>query len=127
MDPETHSHHYNSRFAIGRRLKYWRQRENLSIATAAIELGVCTSTWGHWETGEHLPSGDLLLAIEDLTRMPLHVLFCPYFDVCPHLTGAAPPPNSPCCHCDATPRIPTGTFPFPTERLDPGAQPGAQS
>lgn len=99
MDPATHSHHYSSRFAIGRRLKNWRNREQLSIASAAIELGVCTATWGHWETGEHLPSGELLLAIEDLTGLPPHVLFCPHLEICPYANGGSPPVDSPCCKC----------------------------
>jgi transcriptional regulator with XRE-family HTH domain len=95
-----HPHHYSARIALGLRLRRWRADQQLSIACAATALGVSTATWGHWETGEHLPNGDLLLAIEDLTRIPLHVLFCPHLDDCPHdLNGHVPGPGEPCCHC----------------------------
>ena len=100
MDSGNHHHHYSARIALGLRLKHWRTHSELSIAAAADALGVSTATWGHWETGEHLPSGDLLLAIEDLTRIPLHVLFCPHLDDCPHASAAQTPPMSqPCCRC----------------------------
>ena len=100
MDSGNHRHHYSARIALGLRLKDWRKRGELSIASAADALGVSTATWGHWETGEHIPSGDLLLAIEDLTGMSLHVLFCPHLDSCPHANASHPPPlNQPCCHC----------------------------
>ena len=101
MDSENHSHHYSAHIALGLRLKHWRKRGELSIAAAADELGVSTATWGHWETGEHLPSGDLLLAIETLTGIPLHVLFCPHLDSCPHANADRPSPSQdqPYCHC----------------------------
>ena len=103
MDPGHCSHHYSARIALGMRLKHWRKRGELSIAAAADSLGVSTAAWGHWETGEHMPSGDLLLAIEDLTGMPLHMLFCPHLDSCPHAnTGHPPPLHQPCCHCGAS-------------------------
>jgi transcriptional regulator with XRE-family HTH domain len=88
------------------RLKRWRMGQDLNIANAAEKLGVSTATWGHWETGEHLPSGDLLLAIEDLTHIPLHVLFCPHFDDCPYaIDGHFPSPGQPCCRCGAVPSV----------------------
>jgi transcriptional regulator with XRE-family HTH domain len=103
MDSGNHSHHFSARIALGLRLKRWRKRGELSIAAAADALGVSTATWGHWETGEHLPNGDLLLAIEDLTRIPLHVLFCPHLDDCPRAHTDHPSPlNQPCCHCGAS-------------------------
>jgi DNA-binding XRE family transcriptional regulator len=100
MDYGNHSHHYSARIALGLRLKHWRTHGEMNIASAADALGVSTATWGHWETGEHLPSGDLLLGIEDLTGMPLHVLFCPHLDFCPRVhTGQPPPMGRPCCQC----------------------------
>ncbi len=103
MNPGNHSHHYSARIALGLRLRHWRLSQDLNIALAAGQLGVSTATWGHWETGEHLPSGDLLLAIEDLTGIPLHVLFCPHLDSCPHAQAVHTPPlNQPCCHCGAS-------------------------
>jgi transcriptional regulator with XRE-family HTH domain len=97
----NHSHHYSARIALGLRLRHWRSCQQLSISCAADSLGVSTATWGHWETGEHLPSGDLLLAIEDLTRIPLHVLFCPHLIDCPYATQPPPDGAQPCCHCGA--------------------------
>lgn len=98
MDSGNHNHHYSARIALGRRLKNWRLKENLNLALAADRLGVSTAAWGHWETGEHLPSGDMLLAIEDLTGLPLYVLFCPHLDTCPQANnGQMPVPGHPCC------------------------------
>jgi DNA-binding transcriptional regulator YiaG len=100
MHSENHPHHFSARIALGMRLKHWRSDRQLSIVSAAKALGVSTATWGHWETGEHLPNGDLLLAIEDFTRIPLHVLFCPHLDSCPQAkTGSIPKPGQPCCQC----------------------------
>ena len=93
-------HRYSTRIALGVRLKDWRHRKGQKISDVAVQLGVSTATWGHWETGEHLPSGDLLLALEQLTGMPLHVLFCPHMDVCPQLrSGRAPQAFDVCCQC----------------------------
>jgi transcriptional regulator with XRE-family HTH domain len=103
MPNHPHSHHYSSNMALGARLKHWRLRENLKIAEVAAKLGVCTATWGHWETGFHLPSGDLLLAIEKLTAQPLHVLFCTHLEGCPQLRPDAPAVAAPCCcHRDSS-------------------------
>jgi transcriptional regulator with XRE-family HTH domain len=107
MDSGNHSHHYSARIALGMRLRHWRLSHDLNIALAAGHLGVSTATWGHWETGEHLPSGDLLLAIEDLTRIPLHVLFCPHLDTCPQAKDQhIPKPGQPCCMCGVFPSAP---------------------
>jgi transcriptional regulator with XRE-family HTH domain len=98
MDSKNHHHRYSARVALGMRLKHWRLRENRKIAEAAGLLGVSTGTWGHWETGERLPSGEFLLAIEDLTGLPLYVLFCPHLDTCPQAkTGQMPTKEHPCC------------------------------
>jgi transcriptional regulator with XRE-family HTH domain len=73
-------------------------RGNRKISDVASLLGVSTSTWGHWETGERLPSGELLLAIENLTGIPLHVLFCPHLETCPRArNGGLPTKEHPCC------------------------------
>jgi len=104
MDSGNHNHHYSARIALGLRLRHWRLGQQLSISSAADSLGVSTATWGHWETGQHLPSGDLLLAIEDLTGIPLHVLFCPHLDDCPHAeAGSIPRSGQPCCKCEIVP------------------------
>jgi transcriptional regulator with XRE-family HTH domain len=104
MDSGDHSHRYSARIALGTRLKHWRLSEHRKIADVAADLGVSTPTWGHWETGEHLPSGDLLIAIEDLTSIPLHVLFCPHLDDCPQLkNGQETMMDHCCCQCRTTP------------------------
>jgi hypothetical protein len=93
-------HRYATTIALGMRLKDWRHRKGQKISDVAVQLGVSTATWGHWETGEHLPSGDLLLAIEQFTGMPLHVLFCPHMDACPQLkNGREPLAYAVCCQC----------------------------
>jgi transcriptional regulator with XRE-family HTH domain len=103
----TNHHHYSARVALGMRLKHWRSLESRKISEVAAMLGVSTSTWGHWETGERLPSGDLLLAIEDLTGIPLYVLFCPHLDTCPHGPGGQiPTKNQPCCRRGVHPCAP---------------------
>jgi transcriptional regulator with XRE-family HTH domain len=72
--------------------------KNRKISEVAGLLGVSTGTWGHWETGERLPSGDFLLAIEDLTGLPLYVLFCPHLETCPQAKiGQMPTKEHPCC------------------------------
>jgi transcriptional regulator with XRE-family HTH domain len=102
-------HHYSARVALGIRLKHWRLQENRKIAEAATLLGVSTSTWGHWETGERLPSGDLLLAIEKLTGLPLYVLFCPHLETCPQArSGQKPTTGHPCCQRGVHPCAPDG-------------------
>jgi hypothetical protein len=100
MDSGGHNHRYSARIALGTRLKHWRLSENRKISDVAASLGVSTPTWGHWETGEHLPCGELLIAIEDLTGIPLHVLFCPHLDTCPQLKkGHEPLLFNRCCPC----------------------------
>ena len=92
------AHHYSNRIPLGMRLKDWRG--NRKIAEVASMLGVSISSWGHWETGERLPSGDMLIAIEDLTGIPLCVLFCPHLGKCPQVTGGqAPSQVAPCSYC----------------------------
>ena len=99
MDKGIRHHQYATRVALGLRLKNWRVKENRKIADAASLLGVSSSAWGHWETGERLPSGELLLAIQNLTDIPLHVLFCPHLDACPRAcNGEWPSKDDPCCH-----------------------------
>lgn len=117
IDPHSHfmklerRHHYSDRIALGMRLKEWRMRDDRKISQVAVLLGVSTATWGHWETGERMPSGDLLLAIEDLTGMPLHVLFCPHLNMCPHArNGNVSGIGSPCCRsCVQQPTPDTGS------------------
>ncbi len=100
--------HHAARIALGARLKGWRLRGNFKIAEAAGQLGVSTATWGHWETGRHLPSTDLLLALERLTGIPLHVLFCPHLDTCRLLRADADcGPDQRCCGLHPTATQPT--------------------
>lgn len=100
MDSPPPHHHYSNHIALGMRLKEWRHRNERKISDVAEKLGVSTSTWGHWETGEHLPSGDMLTALERLTGIPLHVLFCPHIESCPLLnSGQAPDRDIRCCDC----------------------------
>ena len=107
MDSGDHNHRYSARIALGTRLKHWRLCEGRKISDVAASLGVSTPTWGHWETGEHLPSGELLIAVEDLTGIPLHVLFCPHLDTCPQLKNDQEPPSyHRCCHCVRAPQGP---------------------
>ncbi|MCX6874768.1 MAG: helix-turn-helix transcriptional regulator [Verrucomicrobia bacterium] len=124
MDSANHYHRYSARIALGRRLKDWRLKGNRKISEVAHGLGVSTATWGHWETGEHLPSGELLLAIENLTCMPLQMLFCPHLDTCPQAgTGLLPTPGTPCCQQGMVPSGP-GTVPDHQAAHAPGpAQP----
>jgi transcriptional regulator with XRE-family HTH domain len=107
MNPGNHNHHYSASIALGMRLKDWRLRKEQKISAAAARLGVSTATWGHWETGEHLPSGDLLLGIEQLTEMPLRMLFCHHLDTCPQLkAGQLPVTYERCCQCGAALSVP---------------------
>jgi transcriptional regulator with XRE-family HTH domain len=106
---EGSCHRYSARVALGVRLKHWRQRQSRKISEVAAQLGVSTGTWGHWETGERLPSGELLLALETLTGMPLHVLFCPHLDACPQIgCGQTPSKDRPCCQWLDHPATPDG-------------------
>ncbi len=99
MNGDKPSYRYSTRIALGARLKHWRQQKDLKISGVAAALGVSTATWGHWETGARLPSGDLLLALEALTGQPLHVLFCPYLNDCPQLRSDGTSTSEPrCCH-----------------------------
>jgi DNA-binding transcriptional regulator YiaG len=100
MNSEKRIHRYSARIALGRRLHHWRLRHHHKISDVADRLGISSTAWRRWETGEHLPSEDLLHAIEDLTGMPLYVLFCPHLETCPlAMTGQSPTANGPCCQC----------------------------
>jgi transcriptional regulator with XRE-family HTH domain len=91
-------HHFSDCIALGRRLRHWRSLEQRKISEVALQIGVSTATWGHWETGEHLPGGDMLLSLSKLTGMPIHMLFCPHIEQCPHYeNGTLPDPSHPCC------------------------------
>jgi DNA-binding transcriptional regulator YiaG len=107
MPPDHQQHRYTERVALGARLKHWRLGENRKMSEVAALLGVSTGTWGHWETGERLPSGELLLAIQNLTGLPLRVLFCPHLDNCPQIgSGKTPRMDQPCCQCAPRPAAP---------------------
>jgi transcriptional regulator with XRE-family HTH domain len=106
-DGSQHHHRYSENVALGARLKHWRLRDKRKISEVAALLGVSTGTWGHWETGERLPSGDLLVAIQTLTGLPLRVLFCPNLETCPQMAdGKIPSMDHPCCQCAARPAVP---------------------
>lgn len=100
-------HHFANRTILGKRLKWWRQKEGLKIAAAAHDLGVSTATWGHWETGHTFPSGEMLFDLCGLTGLPLQLLVCPHMENCPfHVGRDASPAGSPCCGEFVEPREP---------------------
>ncbi len=47
----------------GRKVWLWRKRNNLSQKAAANELGVHDRTIRNWESGKHIPSRGMLLAM----------------------------------------------------------------
>jgi transcriptional regulator with XRE-family HTH domain len=83
MPHHDEPHFFADRTILGSRLKWWWTTHGLKTATAARELGVSTSTWGHWETGHTFPTGEMLLDISTFTKLPLQLLFCPHMDECP--------------------------------------------
>lgn len=66
------------RFWLCKALRQWRRERKLKISTAASELGVSVSTWGHWETGAHFPTPARLADLETYTGLCLIELVCPY-------------------------------------------------
>lgn len=61
----------------------WRLEHGLKMQAAARELGVATSTWGHWETGRRFPNHSSLILISLYTGLPLLRLLCADHDRCP--------------------------------------------
>ncbi|NQW99929.1 helix-turn-helix transcriptional regulator [bacterium] len=98
MTSDHEAHFFAKRSALGKRLKWWRERRDLKIEAAALQLGVSTSTWGHWETGRTFPSGEMLLALSSLTQLPLQLLFCPHLETCP-LHDQVTAEGVSCCQC----------------------------
>ena len=101
-NPPRQDHAYTGRMALAQRLRWWRETNNLKIAAAAECLGVSTSAWGHWETGERFPSGEMLLALARFTSLPLRVLLCPNLESCPFVLAgdmASIVSGIPCCKC----------------------------
>lgn len=90
MELNPEQHHFANRSILGKRLKWWRQKEGLKIAAAAHDLGVSTATWGHWETGHTFPSAEMLFDLCGLTGLPLHLLICPFMEDCPFPTEDSP-------------------------------------
>ena len=74
-----------SRF--GSRLKQWRESKGKKISDVAGEFGVAPSSWGHWETGHCLPSGENLLLLAEYTGVPLQHFICPNSERCPFMQG----------------------------------------
>jgi transcriptional regulator with XRE-family HTH domain len=68
---------------FGLRLREWRESNGLKISAVAAELGVATSSWGHWETGHSLPSGANLILLTIYTGIPLQHFVCPNSHRCP--------------------------------------------
>jgi DNA-binding transcriptional regulator YiaG len=64
-------------------LQRWRKRNGLKISAAAHGLGVAASAWGHWETGFRFPTGSMLLALVQYTRLSLVELLCEHGQYCP--------------------------------------------
>ena len=65
----------------------------MKIAEAAAAFGVAVSTWGHWETGRSLPSGDNLLLLSEFVGIPLQHFVCPYAERCAFLRVGAEKPE----------------------------------
>lgn len=98
MKWDSEQHHFADRTVLGKRLKWWRNKEGLKIAAAAGNLGVSTATWGHWETGHTFPSGEMLLDLCELTGLPLQLLLCPHMEDCPFQNPRELlPSDSQCC------------------------------
>ncbi|MBE2180879.1 MAG: helix-turn-helix transcriptional regulator [Chthoniobacterales bacterium] len=66
------------RFWLCKALRRWRTERKMKISTAARELGVSVSTWGHWETGAHFPTPARLVDLEQYTGLCLIELVCPF-------------------------------------------------
>jgi transcriptional regulator with XRE-family HTH domain len=113
MDSKPGDHFYADRTLLGARLKWWRTQQGLTIENVAADLGVSTATWGHWETGHTFPSGDMLLNISLMTKLPLQLLFCPHMEACP-FHHPLPLPDAAKCVPDC------GTEHLPPSRLDAG-------
>jgi len=64
-------------------LRKWRAARGRKIADVASEFGVATSTWGHWENGGCLPTGENLCLLAEFTRIPIQHLICPNSRRCP--------------------------------------------
>ena len=69
-------HPFDKATALPKKLREWRHTNQVKLSTAAEELGVSISTWGHWETGARFPKGKKLLELVDYTGIPLHQLIC---------------------------------------------------
>lgn len=70
-------------------LRWWREKSKRKIADVAKEFGVATSTWGHWEKGGCLPTGENLCLLAEFTRIPIQHLLCPNAMRCPFSDKAA--------------------------------------
>lgn len=68
---------------FGTRLRQWRQAKSRKISEVAGEMGVHTSSWGHWETGRSIPSGENMLLLAKYTGVPLQHFICPNSERCP--------------------------------------------
>ncbi len=79
----TPDHPYLNATALPQVLRHWRQEHQVKIQTAAVELGVSMSAWGHWETGTRFPQGRELLRLASYTGIPLAELICPHNANCP--------------------------------------------
>ena len=68
----TRPHHVrHQRFAAGafpRRLRAWRERNDLSQSEAALKLQISKRTLQEWEQGRAAPRGFALTAIEKAIR-----------------------------------------------------------
>ena len=105
LDPDQH--HFSDLTVLGKRLKWWREKQGFKIAAAAQSLGVSTATWGHWETGHTFPSGEMLFDLCTLTKLPLQLLVCPRMEDCPFYNdGQTSSLDSCCCrHSENTPEL----------------------
>jgi transcriptional regulator with XRE-family HTH domain len=69
-------HPFEKATALPQMLREWRLANQIKLSAAANDLGVSTSTWGHWETGARFPKGKKLLKLVEYTGISLHQLIC---------------------------------------------------
>jgi transcriptional regulator with XRE-family HTH domain len=55
----------------------------MKMEAVAAELGVATSTWGHWEEGRRFPTLENLALLARYTGIPIQHFLCPHKSRCP--------------------------------------------
>jgi len=62
---------------LAKRLRYWREQNDIPIKCAAADLGVSPATWDHWEKCRRFPSMDDLDLLARYLGLPPCLMFCP--------------------------------------------------